>query len=36
MIDALFLIPAFAAGFYVCYVTMTYGVDQEDNNEVRD
>jgi hypothetical protein len=32
MIDALFIIPAFAAGFYVCYVTMTYGVDQEDKD----
>ena len=36
MIHSLFLIPAFAAGFYVCYITMTYGVDQEENNEVRD
>ena len=29
MIDALFLIPAFIAGYYVCYVAMTYKVDQD-------
>jgi uncharacterized protein involved in high-affinity Fe2+ transport len=34
MIDALFIIPAFAAGFFVCYFTMTYGVDQEDKTDV--
>jgi hypothetical protein len=35
MIHSLFLIPAFAAGFYVCYVTMTYGVDQEETKDVQ-
>jgi hypothetical protein len=28
MIHALFLIPAFIAGYIVCYIHMTYGVDQ--------
>ena len=34
MIHAMFLIPAFIGGYYACYVAMTYGVDQE-NNEVQ-
>jgi hypothetical protein len=29
MIHALFLIPAFIAGYYACYVAMTYGVEQD-------
>ena len=29
MIDALWLIPAFAMGWIVCYIQMTYGVDQD-------
>ena len=29
MINALLLIPAFFAGYLVCYVAMTYKVDQE-------
>jgi hypothetical protein len=29
MINVLFLIPAFFMGFVVCYVTMTYKVDQD-------
>ena len=28
MINALFLIPAFFAGYVVCYVAMTYKVNQ--------
>jgi len=28
MIHALFLIPAFFAGWIVCYIQMTYGADQ--------
>lgn len=28
MIHALFLIPAFITGWSVCYIQMTYGVDQ--------
>jgi hypothetical protein len=28
MIHALFLIPAFLMGWAVCYIQMTYGVDQ--------
>ena len=28
MINALFLIPAFFAGYLACYVAMTYKVDQ--------
>ena len=28
MVHALFLIPAFIAGYIVCYIHMTYGVDQ--------
>jgi hypothetical protein len=28
MINVLFLIPAFFAGYVVCYVAMTYKVDQ--------
>ena len=28
MINVLFLIPAFFAGYIVCYVAMTYKVDQ--------
>ena len=28
MIHALFLIPAFICGWIVCYIQMTYGVDQ--------
>ena len=28
MINALFLIPAFIAGYVACYVAMTYKVDQ--------
>jgi len=28
MISAFFLIPAFIAGYIVCYFIMTYGVDQ--------
>jgi len=34
MINALFLIPAFIAGYYACYVAMTYKVDQGNTNEV--
>jgi hypothetical protein len=30
MIHALFLIPAFFMGWFVCYIQMTYGVDQDD------
>jgi hypothetical protein len=29
MINALFLIPAFVAGWVVCYFVMTYKVDQD-------
>lgn len=29
MIHALFLIPAFFMGWIVCYIQMTYGVDQD-------
>lgn len=28
MINALFLIPAFFAGYVVCYIAMTYKVNQ--------
>ena len=28
MINVLFLIPAFIAGYVACYVAMTYKVDQ--------
>lgn len=28
MINVLFLIPAFFAGYFVCYIAMTYKVDQ--------
>ena len=28
MINALFLIPAFVAGYVACYVAMTYKVNQ--------
>ena len=28
MINALFLIPAFIIGWTLCYIRMTYGVDQ--------
>jgi hypothetical protein len=28
MLNALWLIPAFILGWIVCYVQMTYGVDQ--------
>ena len=28
MINALFLIPAFFAGYIVCYLVMTYKVEQ--------
>ena len=28
MIHALFLIPAFVAGYFLCYAVMTYKVDQ--------
>jgi len=28
MLHALWLIPAFIAGWTVCYIQMTYGVDQ--------
>lgn len=30
MINALFLIPAFFMGWIVCYVQMTYGVEQDN------
>ena len=29
MINALFLIPAFFAGYVACYIAMTYKVDQD-------
>ncbi len=29
MVHALWLLAAFAAGWFVCYVQMTYGVDQD-------
>lgn len=29
MINVLFLIPAFVAGYVACYVAMTYKVDQD-------
>ena len=29
MINALFLLPAFFAGYIVCYFVMTYKVDQK-------
>jgi hypothetical protein len=28
MIHALFLVPVFIAGWFTCYIQMTYGVDQ--------
>ena len=28
MINVLFLLPAFFAGYVVCYIAMTYKVDQ--------
>lgn len=42
MIHALWMIPAFLAGWFVCYIQMTYGVDQnghwveDDTDEQRD
>jgi len=30
MINSLFLIPSFIAGYIVCYIHMTYGVDQDE------
>jgi len=39
LIHPLFLIPAFIVGWIVCYIQMTYGVDQnghwvpDDSNE---
>lgn len=30
MIHSLFLIPAFIMGYVVCYIHMTYGVEQDD------
>jgi hypothetical protein len=30
MINALFLIPAFFMGYVVCYIAMTYKVDQDN------
>jgi hypothetical protein len=32
MVNALWMIPAFCLGWIVCYVQMTYGVDQGDDN----
>ena len=29
MINVLFLIPAFFAGYFACYIAMTYKVDQD-------
>ncbi len=29
MINVLFLIPAFVAGYVACYIAMTYKVDQD-------
>ena len=29
MINVLFLIPAFFAGYVACYIAMTYKVDQD-------
>jgi hypothetical protein len=29
MINVLFLIPAFVAGYVTCYLAMTYKVDQD-------
>jgi hypothetical protein len=29
MIHALWLIPVFLSGWIVCYIQMTYGVDQD-------
>ncbi len=29
MIHSLFLLPAFFAGYFVCYIAMTYGVKQD-------
>ena len=31
MINSLILIPVFFAGWIVCYIQMTYGVDQGDD-----
>ena len=33
MIHSLFLIPAFFAGWFVCYIQMTYGVEQDETND---
>lgn len=33
MPDALWLIPAFLAGWAVCYIQMTYGMNQDGKNE---
>ena len=30
MPDALWLIPAFLTGWAVCYIQMTYGIDQDN------
>jgi len=30
MIHSLFLIPAFIAGYFACYLAMTYKVNQDD------
>jgi hypothetical protein len=31
MINAFFLIPAFIAGWFVCYFQMTWGVEQDND-----
>jgi hypothetical protein len=31
MVHALLLIPAFLAGWIVCYIQMTYGVNQDED-----
>jgi len=31
MVHTFFLIPAFLAGWIVCYIQMTYGVDQDED-----
>jgi hypothetical protein len=31
MINAFFLIPAFVIGWIVCYIQMTYGVEQDND-----
>jgi hypothetical protein len=30
MINALWMIPVFFAGWIVCYIQMTYGVEQDE------